>query len=94
MGEVANLLTPEEAAARLRVCTKTLGKLRRDGLIRYVAVTRRKILYRPQDCDAFAEARAVFADAPTTFRKGRSPRRQVEGNVVSFMARRRERRGA
>lgn len=92
MGEM-EYLTPAEAAARLRICTKTLGKLRRDGLIRFVAVTKRKILYRRQDCDAFATERATTCDPPVTFNRSPSPRRRNNGNVVSFTERRRQRRG-
>lgn len=51
------LLTPEQAAERLRICTKVLRRLRQQGKIRYVAVTQRKIFYRPEDCDAFIESR-------------------------------------
>lgn len=91
---MTDLLTPEEAARRIRVSTKTLRQLRREGLIRYVAVTERKILYRPEDCAAFVEAR-TRTDDPTHVAP--RPRRRTAGkkagNVVSFTARRRERMG-
>ena len=93
MGAERPYLTPAEAAARLRICTKTLGRLRRDGLIRYVAVTKRKILYRPADCDAFADAQATVAVPPPTFHRAPSPRRRGGGNVLSFTDRRNARRG-
>ncbi len=95
MASLSDLLTPEEAARRIRVSTKTLRQLRRDGLIRYVAVTQRKILYRPEDCAAFVEAR-LRTDDPQQPPKPRPRRRtglKKAGNVVSFTARRRERLG-
>lgn len=89
------LLTPEEAAERIRVSTKTLRQLRQQGLIRYVAVTERKKLYRPEDCDAYLEARSRF-DQPTELRRPTPRRRTGRGNaanVVSFTARRLQRLG-
>jgi excisionase family DNA binding protein len=86
------LLTPEQAAERLRVSTKTLRQLRQRGLIRYVAVTQRKLLYRPEDCDAFVQSRLTVEEAPMLTRN-RPTRRAKSGNVVSFLARRRERLG-
>lgn len=80
--EALPYLTPAEAAARLRICTKTLGKLRRDGLIRYVAVTARKVGYLPQDCDDYLESRARYAE-PIQSRPRVGKRRLVRtGNVV------------
>lgn len=86
------LLTHDEAAARIRVCSKTLRSLRRQGLIRYVAVSARKIFYRPEDCDAYLESCARFdvPQAPTQ-RRGAGRRLRAEANVVSFTARRQER---
>lgn len=82
------LLTPEEAAARLRVCDKTLRALRQQGLIRYVAISKRKIFYRPEDCDAYLEA-CCRVEVPAMPTKRRRLRRA--GNVVSFMDRRQNR---
>lgn len=89
------LLTHEEAAARIRVCTKTLRQIRQQGLIRYVAVSARKIFYRPEDCDAYLESQARF-DVPSgpTKRRGAGKRLRSEANVVSFTARRQERLAA
>lgn len=89
------LLTPEEAAERLRISTKTLRQFRQQGLIRYVAISERKILYRPEDCQAFAESR-LKTDEPVTpprLQPRRRPGRRNDANVVSFTARRRERLG-
>lgn len=89
------LLTPEEAAETLRVSTRTLRQLRQQGLIRYVAISERKILYRPEDCQAFAESR-LKTDEPITpprMQPRRRPARRNDANVVSFTARRRERLG-
>lgn len=87
------LLTHDEAAARLRVCPKTLRSIRQRGLIRYVAVTPRKILYRAEDCDAYLESCLTSeVHRPTERRKPRNLRGQA--NVVSFTARRQERLAA
>jgi hypothetical protein len=47
----------------MRVCEKTLRSLRKQGLIRYVEVSPRKIFYRPEDCDAYL-ATCVRLDIP------------------------------
>jgi hypothetical protein len=89
------LLTHDEAAARIRVCAKTLRRIRQKGLIRYVAVTERKIFYRPEDCDAYlASCERVAVPIEPTKRRGPSRRLRNEQNVVSFTARRQERLAA
>lgn len=47
------LLTSREAAERLNITIKVLHSLRAHGRIHYIAITDRKILYRPEDCDAW-----------------------------------------
>lgn len=84
------LLTPDEAAAYIRVCPKTLRSIRQRGLIRYVAVTPRKILYRPEDCDAYLES-CVKTDVYQPTERRKQPKLRASGNVHSFMAHRRER---
>lgn len=94
--ELDTLLTPEEAAARIRVCTKTLRELRRKGLIRYVALTARKILYRPEDCAAFVASKVRQDDPAAEPTPRPRPRRTSPGkvgNVISFTAQRQARRG-
>jgi excisionase family DNA binding protein len=84
------LLTPEEAALRLHVCTKVLRRLRDRGLIRYVAVTDRKIRYRPEDVDAYLESRLRMAEQPPQPNKGPSRPRRGRGNgceIIPFSAR-------
>jgi hypothetical protein len=91
---MSGLLTHDQAAERIGVCAKTLRQFRKQGLIRYIALTGRKIAYRPEDCDAFIESRATFdvPCQPTQRRRGRQLRSSA--NVVSFMARRQERQAA
>jgi hypothetical protein len=87
---VLELLTHDEAAAHLHVCPKTLRSLRQRGLISYVAVTKRKILYRPEDLDAYLASRVTTeVYQPTERRRGKRLRNAP--NVVSFMAGRRDR---
>ena len=47
------LLTPDEAAAKLRVCKKTLAKLP----VTVVVISARKKYYREEDIDAFVRSR-------------------------------------
>ena len=79
-----SLLTPEEAARALGVGERTLRDLRKRGLIRYVAVTERKIMYRPEDCEEYIQSR-VRQDEPCQppQRRHKSTRRRT-GNIVPF----------
>jgi excisionase family DNA binding protein len=88
------LLTPDEAAERMHVCTKILRRLRDQGLIRYVAVTDRKIRYRPEDVDAYLESRVRMAEQPPQPNTGPARRKgRANGhNIVSFTARQQQRR--
>ncbi|WP_430459106.1 helix-turn-helix domain-containing protein [Sphingomonas parapaucimobilis] len=90
---VSNLLSPQEAAKRLSVCTKTLRRLRQGGHIRYVAITDRKIRYRPEDCDDFVASRARKApECPSTSRKTRRISTLTSSSkVVDFTARQAQR---
>jgi hypothetical protein len=93
--DLDTLLTAEEAAARIRISTKTLRQLRRRGLIRYVAITARKICYRPEDCAAYIASKVRLDDPspiPSPRPRGRT-RPDKAGNVVSFTAQRQARRG-
>lgn len=77
------LWTEAEAAARLRMSERTLRELRRVGKIRYVALTTRKIFYRPEDCAEYLEACVKLNDnAPTRPMPKRQPRRA--GAIVPF----------
>jgi hypothetical protein len=82
------LWTEDEAAGFLRISARTLRGLRQKGLIRYVALPARRILYRPEDCAAFVESRVKVEEpkSPPTRNRGRG--RARSGNVVSFTARR------
>lgn len=92
-----NLLTEDQAAAELHVCTRTLRRMRQRGEIRYVAVTARTILYRPEDVAAFVEQRATVQHSPGPHHKVRPSRkrRNVDSDavVISFDPRRAQRRG-
>lgn len=82
------LLTEKEAADRLLVGPRTLRKLRQAGQIRYVALTGRKIGYRPEDCLAFIESRTKQeAPASTPRHRGRAAGNRSSGNIVPFSVR-------
>lgn len=87
-------MTEEQAAERLLMHPRTLRKLRQEGQIRYVRITSRKIGYRPEDCAAFAERRCRLEIPVETapLPRGRArPKPKNDGNVLSFMERRRAR---
>ena len=90
------LLTPLEAAKRLHISDKTLRRLRQQGHIRYVAITERKIRYRPEDCDAYVAARVrEEPECPSTSRKTRPSTSTISNIVVGdFTARRARKRSA
>lgn len=90
---MTDLLTERDAAEKLHVCTRTLRRLRQSGAIRYVSVTPRTILYRPEDVAAFVEQRTKLEQSPAPTEKTRPNRKRVESNIVSFTARRAQRRG-
>lgn len=51
------LLTPEQAAELLGICTKTLLKAVHLGDIKYIQVTQRKRMFHPDDVADFIEHR-------------------------------------
>lgn len=55
------LLDAAAAAARIKVCTKTLGRLRRAGKIRYYATGGRAFYYSEEDCVAYLDSCATVA---------------------------------
>jgi predicted site-specific integrase-resolvase len=90
---MTDLLTHDQAAERIGVCAKTLRQFRKQGLIRYIAVTRRKISYRAEDVEAFIESRATV-DVPNLPTERRRRQLRQPPNVISFTARRQERMAA
>jgi hypothetical protein len=86
--ELPLLLSEEEAARLLLMTPRTLRKLRQEGLIRYVALTGRKIGYRPEDCRAYIESRSrQEQQRPSRPRPGRSVGNRLSGNIIPFSAR-------
>lgn len=89
---MTGLLNSKEAAAAIRVSERTLRDLRKAGLIAYVAVTDRLIMYRPEDCEEYLASR-LRRDEPCNRKKGGQPpppRRTKaaphRGNVITFEA--------
>lgn len=80
------LLTEEEAAARLRIGTRTLRGIRQRGEIAYVPIGR-KILYRAEDCERYI-AWCVRNDAPPQPTMRRTLRRR-SGGIIPFSERER-----
>lgn len=86
------LLTSAEAAAQLKLCEKSLRKIRKAGLIRYVANGDRGIMYRPEDCAEYVASR-VRRDEPCETTKappakGRG-RPRPGSNIIPFSERKR-----
>lgn len=84
------LLTPEEAACRLRVSTKHLRQITRTGALRYVNIgcgdkrpTRR---YTAEDLEAFLEGRTETCQSTAAPAK-KSSRTTSCGKVVDFLDR-------
>lgn len=75
-----NLLTSVEAARHLRVCTKTLQNLRRQGL-QYVRLGR-SIRYRESDLIEFVEANLCRATPTHTTKL--TIVQKPDGSVVGF----------
>lgn len=82
------LLTEEQAAERLLMHPRTLRKLRQAGAIRYVALTGRRVAYRPEDCLAYVESRARQEQTSPDHRpKSRAAGNRRVGNIIPFSAR-------
>lgn len=64
MASTPVLLTPQEAADRLGVSVHTLGRMRGEGRIRWVQVTRRLWKVRETDLIAFIEANLQGGEDP------------------------------
>ena len=93
----APLLTPIEAADRLRVSERTLRTLKRQGLIRYIALTERRIAYRAEDCDDYVAARIRQDEPPcpsTSQRKAASGTTTSSSKVTGITEARDARRNA
>lgn len=81
------LLTEAEAAEALGLSARTLRKLRAGGSIRYVALTARRVAYRPQDLEAYVAGRVQMA-APATTQPPRAQRKpRHNARVIPFTAR-------
>ncbi len=86
---MTDLLTEMEAAARLRISSRTLRSIRQRGEIRYILIGARKIFYRPEDCEEYLAARLrVEQPCPTSNTPKRRARRN-SGDIVPFSQRNR-----
>lgn len=81
-------LTEAEAAQQLGLSPRTLADLRRSGKIRFVALSARKIAYRPEDVLAYRDDQARLA-VPVVPARPRIAKLVRTGNVVPFSQRRR-----
>jgi hypothetical protein len=93
---MSQLLTEAEAARRLLISLSNLREIRRRGGIRYVAMSARRIAYRPEDCDEYVLSHLRIEEArPEPKPKGR--RRSMSGarpetNIIPFSQRKRQSR--
>jgi excisionase family DNA binding protein len=79
------LLTEEQAAERLNLCTRTLRKARQEGALTYVLIGR-AVRYTVDDLAAFVEgAKRQDQPCPKPKTNVRAPKRR--GNIVPFTAR-------
>lgn len=88
---MSTLLTEAEAAALLRMSVRTLRDIRRRREIHYVALSARKIVYRPEDIEEYVAARRRLAPesakASANSRPGRGKPAPANGKVVPFSQR-------
>lgn len=88
LGPAEPILLPDEAAAELRISERTLRRLKKKRLIRYVRISERKWGLRPSDIAAYLAARVEQeAGVGATKPKGRMKRANTDGNVVYFSQR-------
>jgi len=80
---MTELLTAEQAAARLSMSERTLRKLRQSGAIAYIALTDRMFRYTPEDCDEYLAA--------CHRRDGPPPTAKIRARHTSSMTSRRQR---
>jgi excisionase family DNA binding protein len=78
------LLSPEQAAERLHVSERTLRDMKRRGVIRYVAITARKIAYREDDLEEFVDSHTRQDEPVRTAPVVKSKPRKGGGVVIPF----------
>lgn len=76
-----DLLNPREAAEKLHISERTLRDLKKRGAIRYVALTERRIMYRPDDLADYINGR-VRCDEQEPGRDSKKRRASVRGSAV------------
>lgn len=81
---MGHLLTPVEAAKKLRVSTKTLARLRGRGNLPYVMLTGQTIRYKEEDLTAFIDGRTQ--QCPTARKARASGTTTSKSGVVDFTA--------
>lgn len=77
------LLTEGEAAAILRISSRTLRQIRSEGRIHHVRIGR-KVAYTEQDCINFIEACTVRARPPQPTSNSVKPRRNASTGAYDF----------
>jgi excisionase family DNA binding protein len=88
------LLTEPEAAERLRVCTRTLRKARKEGTLHYVLIGR-SVRYTVQDLESFGEGLRKVEPAcppPASTRRTSVSRAKRTGAVIVPFKERNKRR--
>lgn len=87
-----DLLNPREAAEKLHISERTLRDLKKRGAIRYVALTERRIMYRPDDLADYINGR-VRCDEQELGRDSKKRRASVSGvtqrKIIPFSERHR-----
>lgn len=86
---ILQLLTEEQAAERLLMSPRTLRDIRRRGEIRYVALTTRKIAYRPEDCDEYVAAHVRVESPASPSKPPPKPAKGRGAQIVPFSQRKR-----
>jgi len=79
---IPTLIPEPEAAARLRTCTKTLRRARREGRLHFVKIGK-AICYTEQDLADFIDSQRQCA-ASRPARRDPAPKPKGPGKVVPF----------
>jgi hypothetical protein len=79
---IPHLIPEPEAAQRLRTCTKTLRRARKEGRLHFVKIGK-AICYTEQDLADFIDSQRQCAAHPPA-RRGPAPTPRRTGKVVPF----------
>ncbi len=81
---MTTLLSPADAEKRLQISERLLRNLKREGAVRYVALSARRIAYRTDDLDEYIDSRIRKDDPVSTAPPPRKRAAQRPANLIPF----------